>query len=202
MMRQTPFNDFHTVWCLAHRLNLVTRDFMNLKGPNIVKSFSDWIADSRRQTAYKTFLSQTADGQVMRSIPKPSDTRRLFYENVVTSLLYQQTSVDNFIAGQDAFMTFWDSLREQKKKFGTLVDRDFSFKDDKIRSLFLFVQFVLRLLGRVNRAFQERYLMLWEAWCFLDSLKKHLFDTITNIQQSPSSFTFLSGRDTVEAEEY
>ena len=201
-IKQTPFRDFHSVWCLAHRLNLVTKDFMNLSGPNIVKSFSDLFADSRRQTAYKTFLSHIADGQTLRRVPKPSDTRWLFYADVVSSILSQQSSVEKFISGQESFVTFWDSLKNQKRKFGMLVENDFSLKDVKFRSLFLFVQFVLRLLGRVNRAFQERYLMLWEAWCLVNSLKKHLLDIVTSLQLSPSSFTFMTGLGTAQAEEY
>ena len=27
-----PFKEFHSVWCMAHRLNLVTRDFMDSRG--------------------------------------------------------------------------------------------------------------------------------------------------------------------------
>ena len=53
-----PFEDFSTVWCLAHRLNLVTRDFMDMKGINVVKAFSDWFSDCLRQTTYKTFVAQ------------------------------------------------------------------------------------------------------------------------------------------------
>ena len=42
---QTQFNDFHSVWCFAHRLNLATKDFLELKGVNVVKSFADWFSD-------------------------------------------------------------------------------------------------------------------------------------------------------------
>ena len=42
--------------------------------------------------------------------------------------------------------------------------------------------------------------MIWEAWCILNSLKKHFFNLIATIQVSPSSFTFMSGlgRDHME----
>ena len=58
------------------------------------------------------------------------------------------------------------------KKFGALVERDFSFQDDLYKSLFQFVEFVLGMLGGLNRAFQGRYLMIWEAWCILNLLKQ------------------------------
>ena len=197
-----PFQDFHTVWCLAHRINLVTRDLMDMKGINIVKAFSDWFLDNRRQTAYKKFIMQDSTRQRLRSIPQPSDTRWLFYRDVVSAILSQRNTVDVFITGHEGFSMFWDSLRQQKEKYGDLVERDFAFQDDTFRSLFQFVEFVLGFLGRVNQTFQERYLMLWEAWCILNSLKKHFFDLITSLRLSPSSFTFMTGFDSVPTEEY
>ena len=46
--KQTPFIDFHSMWCLAHRLNLTTKDFMEFKGINVVKALTDWFSDRRR----------------------------------------------------------------------------------------------------------------------------------------------------------
>ena len=69
-------------------------------------------------------------------------------------------------------------------------------------ALFQFVEFVLGILGGVNRAFQARYLMIWEAWCILNSLKKYFFSLITKIQVSPSSFTFMSDVDRAHTEDY
>ena len=71
--------------------------------------------------------------------------------------------MDEFITGHEGLLTFWDSLRQQKEKYGDLVERDFSFQDDTFRLLVQFVEFVLGFLGRVNQSFQERYLMVWEA---------------------------------------
>ena len=65
-----PYNEFHSVWCFAHLLNLVTRDFMDLKGVNIVKVFADWLSDRRRQVSYKTFCherTQETNSEVSRS---------------------------------------------------------------------------------------------------------------------------------------
>ena len=117
------FHDFHSVWCLAHRLNLTTKDFIDQKGINVVKAFCDWFSDSRRQTAYKTFLARDATRPRQRGIPQPSDTRWLFYLDVVSAILSQKETVDEFIVGQESFTSFWDSLKQQKGKFGELVER-------------------------------------------------------------------------------
>ena len=51
-----PFEDFSTVWCLAHRLNLVTQDFMDMKRIDDVKAFSDWfqIASDKQPTKHSS----------------------------------------------------------------------------------------------------------------------------------------------------
>ena len=56
--RQISFNEFHSVWCFAHRLNLVTKDLLECERLNVVKAFSDWFSDRRRQVHFKAFLSQ------------------------------------------------------------------------------------------------------------------------------------------------
>ena len=109
-----PFQDFHTVWCLAHRINLVTRDLMDMKGINIVKAFSDWFLDNRRQTAYKKFIMQDSNRQRLRSIPQPSDTRWLFYRDVVSAILSQRNTVDELSRVMKDFWrsgTLWGSRK-------------------------------------------------------------------------------------------
>ena len=44
---------FKHVWCLAHRLNLVIRDFQNVPNINSVFLFSDWFASKRKAVVYK-----------------------------------------------------------------------------------------------------------------------------------------------------
>ena len=129
-----PFHDFHTVWCLAHRLNLVTKVFLELKGLNIVKSFSDWFSDSHRQTAYKTFVAQRAGNWRLRSIPHPSYTRWLFYHDVVSAILSQMESVVDLITGHEVFHKLWNSLRSEKLTFGELVEGGFSKMSRSSRS--------------------------------------------------------------------
>ena len=187
-----PFNDFHSVWCLAHRLNLVTKDLLSLKRLNVVKAFSDWFSDRRRQASYKKFLSQHNDGQKLKTIPQPSNTQWLFYRDVVASILSQDLSVDGFIQDNDDFQKFWNSLVEDDEGFHLSADKHFSLLDGEFHCLFMFARSVLEILGRVNTVFQERYLLIWEAWCVVNSLKKHILWMMSHIQ---TTFTFLSNLD-------
>ena len=193
---QVHFDGFHSVWCFAHRVNLVTRDFMCLKGVNIVKSFADWFADRRRQVSYKTFLSGDKSGSKLKSIPQPSDTRWLFYRDVISAILSQRKHVEEFLMAEECFPQFWNSLRRKKETFGPLVDCDFSFNNKRLCSLFLFVEHLLGILGKVNTCFQQRYLLIWEAWSIVSSLKKHLAFITTRLQSTDQSFPYLSSLDT------
>ena len=191
---QIPFNDFHCVWCMAHRLNLVTRDFLNEKGISVVKAFCDWFSDRRRQTCYKKFLAQNNVREKLKKTPQPSDTRWLFYHDVVCSILSQSTFVEKFIKQDVDFQEFWSSLKTDQEKYGLNVESELSFEDGWFHSLFLFVKFILEMLGRVNRVFQERYLMIWESWSITQSLKKHIFNVMVRMQHTPPpSFNFLIG---------
>ena len=190
------FDEFHTVWCFAHRVNLVTRDFMCLKGVNIVKSFADWFADRRRQVSYKTFLSGDRSGNKLKSIPQPSDTRWFFYRDVFSAILSQRKVVEEFLTTEECFVPFWNSLRRKTETFGPLVDCDFSFENKRLCSLFLFVEHLLGIFVKVNTFFQQRYLLIWEAWSIVSSLKKHLAFITSRLQSTGQSFPYLSSLDT------
>ena len=186
--RQKPFNEFHSVWCFARRLNLVTKELFECERLNVVKAFSDWFSDRRRQVHFKAFLSQKNVQQKLKFIPQPSNTRWLFYRDVITSILSQDTFVEAFIKEYDGFGTFWNSLVDDEEKYCLPVDQKFSIFDDKFRSLFLFAKSVLEILGKVNQVFQGRYLMILDGSCIVNSLKRHIFNLMTDIQQS---FSFL-----------
>ena len=49
-----------------------------------------------------------------------------------------------------------------EEKFGLSDENRFHWLI-MIISLFLFVKFVLDMLGRVSQVFQQRYLMIWEV---------------------------------------
>ena len=198
---QKPFNDFHSVWCFAHRLNLVTKEFLCLKNVNLVKSFADWFADRRIQMAYKTFLSRANTQRRLKSIPQPSDTRWLFYQEVVSAILSQRLFVEDFVKTQERFPTFWKSLLE-KVDCGLLIDGQFSFQNARVCSLFLFVDYVLGILGKVNKFLQQRYLMVWDAWCVVKSLRRHILFVSSRLKGKQPPFTFLSTLDRTQKETF
>ena len=163
--QQIQFNDFHSVWCFAHRLNLTTKDFLEMKGVNFIKTFADWFSDKRRQVLYKTFLSRETPNEKLKKIPQPSDTRWLFYRDVIASILSQRKRVEKFVNSQECFTVFCNSLKSKEDKFGTIVKGEFSFSNGLISSLFLFVDYVLGVLGNDNAFLQQQCLNVWDAWC-------------------------------------
>ena len=200
--RQVPFNNFHSVWCFAHRLNLVTKDLMQMKGVNIVKAFADWFSDRRRQTNYKMFVSETTTEEKLRRIPQPSETRWTFYHDVVSAILSQHAHVEDFITVMPCFAEFWNSLRLKRQQYGLLVDRPFTFSDVELYHLFQFAEVVLALLKRANLFLQERYLMVCDSWSVINSLMTHVSKIKTTLHQPPSSLSFLSGIDQDKLQDY
>ena len=48
--------DVHCLWCMAHRLNLVVKDFKEVENINFVIRFAKWITASDRLVSYSAFL--------------------------------------------------------------------------------------------------------------------------------------------------
>ena len=171
-----------------------------MKGVTDIKSFADWFSDRRRQVAYKTFVSRVETQNRLKSIPQPSQTRWLFYGDVIASILSQRRHVEDFIKTQECFPSFWTSLlKKEKYEFPNCYQ--FSFENRHLCTLFLFVDYILGLLGRVSKHFQQRYLMIWEAWSVVKSFEKHLMFVTTKLQQDQPSFTFLSSLNQEQKQE-
>ena len=160
----------HSVWCFAHRMNLVTKSFLTTKPANVVLLFSDWFSNKRRQVAYKLFLTVTKRKAEVKVVPQPSDTRWLFYRDVVQAILSQTESVEAFVLEDDDFPDFWNSLRENEL-CGSSVPEEFSFDDRIIKATFGFALEMLELLGRVNTVFQKRLCTVSQMWDIVLSLK-------------------------------
>ena len=139
-----------SVWCLAHRLNLVTKTFLSAKPMNIVLAFADWFANKRHQVSYKRFLSSGDTSTERKAIQQPSDTRWLYYRDVLGAIMSQEERVESFVSDERDFATFWQGVRRDEEKYGRSVNREFSFKDAYIKSLFGFCSYILELLGNVN----------------------------------------------------
>ena len=56
------------VWCLAHRLNLVIKDFQNVENVNSVFSFCDWLTQKRKAVAYKKFVREKHPDRRLKKI--------------------------------------------------------------------------------------------------------------------------------------
>ena len=164
----------HTVWCFAHRINLLTKTFLKMKPVNVVLAFSDWFSNRRRQVAYKRFLAVEKKDDQLRAIPQPSMTRWLFYRDVVRAIISQAKCIEDFVSGDPEFLTFWNCLRSEQEKYGPCVQQDFSFSNGTIKATFDFTLFVLEMLGRVNTVFQESLCTTSQTWDIAVSLKRKI----------------------------
>ena len=78
-----------SVWCFAHRMNLVTRDLKDAPCMNDVFSFADWITSKRVAVSYRKFLKTRFPETRFLKIPTPSNTRWLFYRDTINATLSQ-----------------------------------------------------------------------------------------------------------------
>ena len=143
---------------------------MTTKPANVVLLFSDWFSNKRRQVASKQFLTVMKRKAAVKLIPQPSDTRWLFYRDVVQAILSQTESVEAFVLEDDDFPDFWNSLRENEL-CGSSVPEEFSFDDRIIKATVGFTLEMLELLGRVNTVFQKRLCTVSQMWDIVLSLK-------------------------------
>ena len=86
------------VWCFAHRLNLVTRDLRETPGMADVFRLADWISSRRVTVAYRKFLKSVDRTTRFQKIPTPSETRWLFYRDVITVVLDQLDQIVLFVS--------------------------------------------------------------------------------------------------------
>ena len=97
-----------SLWCFAHRLNLVIRDFQHVDFINSVIRFCDLFTTKRRAICYKKWLKEKSDDK-FRKIPKPSETRWSFYRDVLDVLLSQIDKVEKFIPKDRDLVSFMTS---------------------------------------------------------------------------------------------
>ena len=103
----------------------------------------------------------------------------------------QRHHVEEFIKNQECFPSFWNSLLNKENcEFPKRCQ--FSFENRQICTIFHFVDYILGMVGKVNKYFQQRYLMIWDAWSVVSCLRKHLKYVSTKLQQTHQLITFLS----------
>ena len=177
----------HTMWCFAHRINLVTKAFLATKPVSVVLAFSDWFAKRGRQVAYKRFLMVTKPDIELRVIPQPSETRWLYYRDVVRAILSQTEHVEAFVCREAEFVTLWNRLRKDLEECGQRAQINFSFKNPIVKATFDFTLCVLEMLGRVNTVFQERLSTTPQLWDIIVSLKANIQQMLTQTSFDPFS---------------
>ena len=100
----------NTMCCFAHRINLVTRAFLAIKPVNVVLKFSGWFSKRGRQVAYKRYLMLKKPNSDLGVIPQPSETRRLFYREVVRAILSQEEHVEAFVDRESGFVSLLNGM--------------------------------------------------------------------------------------------
>ena len=79
---------------------------MGLKGVALVKSFADWLTNRRRLVVWKRFVALEHPHLKAKAIPQPSETRWLFYSDVVSAVMSQRQLVECFVKTQHDFAAF------------------------------------------------------------------------------------------------
>ena len=138
---------------------------------NFVLSFTDWFSNKRRQVSYKRFLVGKHGNEKLKVIPQPSETRWLFFMDVVRAIMSQTSFVEGFVSEETDYHHFWRGLKRDVMKYGACVEQEFSFANALIRATFDFTRFVLDFLGRINSVCKERLTSVTELWDIVQSLK-------------------------------
>ena len=179
------------VWCFAHRLNLVICDFQHVPFIKSVFRFCDWFTTKRKAVVYKKWLKQSGQKESFGKIPKPSETRWSFYDDVLGVLLDQIEQVDKFLCDDKDFREMKISLWPYEI-ITSDIPRKF-FEDKFVIAHFRFARFVLDRVCLTNTKLQERYLLLPHAWVMINKLKQDFIGSLEEIRSHTfSSFDYLT----------
>ena len=171
--------NFHSIWCLCHRLNLVIRDFQRAENIKMVFGFCDWFTTKRKAVVYKKWLKQNHPDDFFPKIPTPSETRWSFYKDVVHAVLAQSEQIEDYLRTDHEFASFCD--RHGVPSTREVASRPF-FKNIFIRAHFLFAKSLLKKICSVNQKMQERFSMLPHSWILLNGLKNDLKNCLEEMQ--------------------
>ena len=188
---------FQPVWCFAHRLNLVLRDFQRVPCINSVIRFIDWFTSKRKAVVYKKWLLQSFPTQRLRKIPKPSDTRWSFYGDALKAILIQTDQIEDFLKNDEDFHSF----QRQAGLFDCLtnVNSERFFSNGFIKAHFQFASFVLERICCLNRRMQEQYVLVHETWESVQCLKRQFEADLVDMERgSFGKFQYIGGFDEVQ----
>ena len=163
---------FKSVWCLAHRLNLVITDYMRVPYINSVFLFADWFTSKRKAVQDKKWLSQKYPNNHFKKIPKLSETRWSFYRDVLKALLTQMKQIGDFLKEDNEFPT---SRQKMKPLFDSAVSSEpSSLSNPFIVAHFNLAQFLLDEICILNSMMQEEYATLPVLWEYVLQFKKRM----------------------------
>ena len=179
-----------SMWCFAHRLNLVIRDFQHVDYINSVIRFCDLFTAKRRAVCYKKWLREKSKDK-FRKIPKPSETRWSFYRDVLDVLLSQIDYVEKFIPKDRDLVSFMTSAWHQMVTASDDGSPLF-FHDNFILSHFRFAFFVLDRICSTNTQLHEKNIFLHQAWILIKNLREDFCCYLRKIgARSFASFEYL-----------
>ena len=90
-----------SVWCFAHRLNLATRDLRDVPGMDDIFILANWITSRRVAVSYRKYQKTRFPETRFRKIPTPSETRWLFYRDVISIIHSQYEQIVVFVSQLD-----------------------------------------------------------------------------------------------------
>ena len=98
-------DSIRNVWCFAHRMNLVTRDMKEEPTMRDVFCLADWMTSRRVAVSYRKFLKIRWPDARFPKVQTPSETRWVFYRDVVGVILAQFDQIVIFISQGDELPT-------------------------------------------------------------------------------------------------
>ena len=148
--------DVHCLWCIDHRLNLVTQDFKEVPGINFVITFAKWLTANDRLVSYTLFARRTLKTK-LKKIPPPSETRWLFLRDTLNVLLEQTQTIDSFLNINKNMSKWREHISSSKCNLGPIKDIPFSLQHPLIKAHFQFAKEIFAVLGNINEVFQGKY---------------------------------------------
>ena len=158
----SQLSSFKSVWCLAHRLNLVITDFQRVPFINSVFLFAKVFASKRKAVQYKKWLAVRYPNDIFRKIPKPSETKWTFYREGLKSLLTQVEQIDQFLLDDKGFRTEVQKMKPLFNSAGSSAVPPLS--NPFVLSHFTFALFLLDEICAFNAKMQEENATIQLCW--------------------------------------
>ena len=143
---------------MSHRLNLVVRGFESVEYIKDVLKCIDSLSTRRKAVEYKKWLCQAHKNNRNRKIPKPSETRWCFYQDVLDALLSPETEFEEFLWQDKELVLFTRSLNflEERRESAQPSFPNNPFVDSHFR----FALFILEKITVVITQLQQRFMTM------------------------------------------